>query len=85
MKYFNCPMSSSLFSSFQGNTECESSFSQIHVRFAYLFLDLFCRQVQNVVNSCLAVNYRKVGYADFPLGELILHFVENGGANQSRC
>ena len=26
MKYFNCPMSSSLFSSFQGNTKCESSF-----------------------------------------------------------
>ena len=26
MKYFNCPMSSSLFSSFQENTKCESSF-----------------------------------------------------------
>jgi hypothetical protein len=39
MKYFNCPMSSSLFSSFQENTKCESTFSQIHVRFAYLF---FC-------------------------------------------
>jgi hypothetical protein len=26
MKYFNCPMSFSLFSSFQENTKCESSF-----------------------------------------------------------
>jgi hypothetical protein len=26
MKYFNCPMSSSLFSCFQGNTKYESSF-----------------------------------------------------------
>ena len=26
MKYFNCLMSSSLFSSFQENTKCESSF-----------------------------------------------------------
>ena len=26
MKYFNCPMSLSLFSSFQENTKCESSF-----------------------------------------------------------
>ena len=26
MRYFNCPMSSSLFSSFQENTKCESSF-----------------------------------------------------------
>jgi hypothetical protein len=25
MKYYNCPKSSSLFSSFQGNTKCESS------------------------------------------------------------
>jgi hypothetical protein len=40
MKYFNCPMSSSLFSSFQQNTKCESSFLQIHVRLAYLFLNL---------------------------------------------
>ena len=38
MKYFNCPMSSSLFSFFQENTKCESRFSQIHVRVAYLFL-----------------------------------------------
>ena len=26
MKYFNCPMSSSLFSSFQENTKCESRY-----------------------------------------------------------
>jgi hypothetical protein len=32
-------MSSSLFSSFQENTKCESSFLQIHVYLAYLFFN----------------------------------------------
>ena len=41
MKYFNCPMSSSLFSSFQENTKCESSFfantCTCHVPIFFLF------------------------------------------------
>jgi hypothetical protein len=42
---FQLSMSSSLFSSFQLNTKCESSFSQIHVRLAYLFLYLRSRYI----------------------------------------
>ena len=43
MKYFNCPMSSSLFSSFQGSTKCKSSlFADTCTLCVPIFMILVC-------------------------------------------
>ena len=71
MKYLNCPMSSSLISSFQENTKCESSFFR---RYMYASRTYFCICEADIY-AIANVPYRVLAHSHSPTSLYNFNFI----------